>query len=272
MLRLFGSATMRLMPSSARQASCSGSPPRRRHLRTLLGEVVLQQLPHGRQALTQLAVGQLLRITHQLARQLIQLLRQRLGIGFAFIAEAAGAQAANKARVAQAQYRVDADDGVGQLFDMVQLKGVAVGVEKTAPGAHRAVVGQLALAAIMNAAQAIFPLDPQRRQVAIARQVCMADVFFTEGEHHLQVALFGRLFTGGEMKVVRFKPIQLLLRRQQQRQRIQQAGFTPGVFAEQQRVVVQHQGQPINAAKTYNFDTLQEHPPPPVRAVASSMR
>ncbi len=48
----------------------------------------------------------------------------------------------------------------------------------------------------MNAAQAIFPLDPQRRQVAIARQVCMADVFFTEGEHHLQVALFGRLFTG----------------------------------------------------------------------------
>ena len=159
MLRLFGSATMRLMPSSARQASCSGSPPARpRHLRTLLGEVVLQQLPHGRQALTQLAVGQLLRITHQLARQLIQLLRQRLGIGFAFIAEAAGAQAANKARVAQAQYRVDADDSVGQLFDMVQLKGVAVGVEKTAPGAHRAVVGQLALAAIMNAAQAIFPL------------------------------------------------------------------------------------------------------------------
>ena len=85
---------------------------------------MLQQLPHGRQALTQLAVGQLLRITHQLARQLIQLLRQRLGIGFAFIAEAAGAQAANKARVAQAQYRVDADDGVGQLFDMVQLKAL----------------------------------------------------------------------------------------------------------------------------------------------------
>ncbi len=105
--------------------------------------------------LAQLTVGQLLRIAHQLARQLIQLLRQRLGIGFAFIAEAAGAQAANKARVAQAQYRVDADDGVGQLFDMVQLKGVAVGVEKTAPGAHRAVVGQLAFAAVMNAAQAI---------------------------------------------------------------------------------------------------------------------
>ena len=50
---------------------------RPRHLRTLLGEVVLQQLLHGRQALTQLTVGQLLRIAHQLARQLIQLLRQR---------------------------------------------------------------------------------------------------------------------------------------------------------------------------------------------------
>ncbi len=126
-------------------------------------------LLHRRQPLTQLAVGQLLRIAHQLARQLIQLLRQRLGIGFTFIAEAAGAQAANKACVAQAQYRMNADDGVGQLFDMVQLKGIAVGVEKTAPGAHRAVVGQLALAAVMNAAQAILALDPQRRQVAITR-------------------------------------------------------------------------------------------------------
>ncbi|SVK49686.1 Uncharacterised protein [Acinetobacter baumannii] len=245
---------------------------RPRHLRALLGKVVLEQLLHRRQPLTQLAVGQLLRIAHQLARQLIQLLRQRLRIGFAFIAEAAGAQAANKARVAQAQNRVDADDGVGQLFDMVQLKGVAVGVEKTAPGAHRAVIGQLAFAAVVNAAQAVFPLDPQRRQMAVARQVRVADVFLAEGEYHLQVALFGRLLPGGKMEVVRFKSIQFLLRRQQQRQRIQQAGFTPGVFAEQQRVVVQHQGQPINTAKTYNFDTLQEHPPPPVRAVASSMR
>lgn len=131
---------------------------RPRHLRALLGEIVLEQLLHRRQPLTQFAVGQLLRIAHQLARQLIQLLRQRLRIGFAFIAEAAGAQAANKARVAQAQNRVDADDGVGQLFDMVQLKGVAVGVEKTAPGAHSAVIGQLALAAVVNAAQAVFPL------------------------------------------------------------------------------------------------------------------
>ena len=32
-----------------------------------------------------------------------------------------------------------------------------------------AVVGQLALAAVMNAAQAILALDPQRRQVAITR-------------------------------------------------------------------------------------------------------
>ena len=64
---------------------------------------------------------------------------------------------------------MNTDDGVGQLFDMVQLKGIAVGVEKTAPGAHRAVVGQLALAAVMNAAQAILALDPQRRQVAITR-------------------------------------------------------------------------------------------------------
>ena len=71
---------------------------------------------------------------------------------------------------------MNADDGVGQLFDMVQLKGVAVGVEKTAP-VHRAVIGQFALAAVMNAAQAVFALDPQRRQVAIARQVRMADVF-----------------------------------------------------------------------------------------------
>ena len=79
MLRLFGSATMRLMPSSARRILLrfAAATARPRHLRTLLGEVVLQQLLHGRRALTQLTVGQLLRIAHQLARQLIQLLRQR---------------------------------------------------------------------------------------------------------------------------------------------------------------------------------------------------
>ncbi|MNV62179.1 hypothetical protein D3C71_1547160 [compost metagenome] len=67
---------------------------------------------------------------------------------------------------------------------------------------------------------------------------------------------FGLFLARGEMKVMPFKTVQLLLRRQQQGQGVQQAGFTPGVFTQQQRVVVQHQRQPVNAAKTCNLDTL----------------
>ncbi|MNI48597.1 hypothetical protein D3C73_1031680 [compost metagenome] len=69
----------------------------------------------------------------------------------------------------------------------------------------------------------------------------MADIFLAEGKYHLQVPIFGLFLTGREMEIVRFKTVQLGFRCQQQGQRVKQAGFTPGIFAEQQRVVVQHQ-------------------------------
>ncbi|MNI48598.1 hypothetical protein D3C73_1031690 [compost metagenome] len=64
---------------------------------------------------------------------------------------------------------MDTDNGVCQLLNMVQLHRITVGIQETAPGANRAVIGQFTFAAIINAVQVIPALDPQRRQVAVTR-------------------------------------------------------------------------------------------------------
>ncbi|MNT19850.1 hypothetical protein D3C72_1551300 [compost metagenome] len=160
-------------------------PTRPGDLRTLLGKVMLQQLLHCCQPLPQLGVSQLLRVAYQLSRQLIQLLGQGLIVSRVFIVQRAGPQTADETRIAQAQYRMDANNGMCQLLNMMQLHRVTVGIQEAAPGTNRAVIGQFAFTAVINSVEVIFAFDPQRRKVAVTGEMSMADVFLTEGKDHL---------------------------------------------------------------------------------------
>jgi hypothetical protein len=89
----------------------------------LLGKIVLQQLHHCGQPLANLTVGQILRTRHQLSRQKIQL----AGGDFHFrhIRYRTVTDTPHKARIAQAQYRRQADQVAGQIVDIVQRNRVA---------------------------------------------------------------------------------------------------------------------------------------------------
>ena len=64
---------------------------------------------------------------------------------------------------------------------------------------------------------------------------------FTEGQDDMQMMLAPLNIAGRKPKIFPNKMIEVELRRQEQRQGIQQAGFTPGIFANQHVILFQHQ-------------------------------
>ncbi len=77
----------------------------------------------------------------------------------------------------------------------------------------------------------------------------------------MQMVFTSQQIPGREPEVFPDKMVQIGFRGEQQRQGIQQAGFTPGVFPNQHVVVLQHQRQTVNAAKPHDFHTFQQHVP-----------
>ena len=109
--------------------------------RSLLGKIVLQQLYHCGQPLTNLTVGQILRTRHQLSRQKIQL----AGGDFHFrhIRYGTVTDAPHKTRVAQAQHRRQADQVAGKIVDIVQRDRAGLLIKKITQGQHALVFRHL---------------------------------------------------------------------------------------------------------------------------------
>jgi hypothetical protein len=79
-----------------------------------------------------------------------------------------------------------------------------------------------------------------------------------EGEHQLQRARGFELGIFGPMKIILTKLIGLGIP-QQAPEGPQQAGFAPGVFADEHSGVVQPEGEAIYSAKTFDFNAFQKH-------------
>ncbi|MNE62042.1 hypothetical protein D3C80_1573000 [compost metagenome] len=80
----------------------------------LLGKIVFQQLLHRRKPAAQFAVFQRLRTVDQLPRQFIQLFCQLFIISRQPWCQRFAAQTTDKTRIAQTQYRIQADQRLCQ--------------------------------------------------------------------------------------------------------------------------------------------------------------
>ncbi|SAI05907.1 Uncharacterised protein [Enterobacter hormaechei] len=84
-----------------------------------------------------------------------------------------------------------------------------------------------------------------------------AGLGFAEGQNDMQVFLAPVDIPRRKPEVIMNEVVQVLFGRKQQRQGIQQAGFTPGVFAYQDVVLFQLQRQAVNPAKPDNLHTFE---------------
>jgi len=182
--------------------------------RALLGEVVLQQLHHGGKPLADLPVAEVLRPGNQLARQKIKLAGGHFHVRH--IRYGAVADAAHKARVAQAQDRHQPDQVAGKLVNALQRNRVTLLVEKLAQGENAVVFRHLAFQAVENTVVAVVARHPARRHRAKAANAMAARLGLPEGQNNVQV-----LFAPGDVprrkpEVVMRKVVKVILWRQEQ--------------------------------------------------------
>ena len=147
----------------------------------------------------------------------------------------------HKARVAQAQHRHQPHQVAHQLVNVGQLQRLPFAVDKAAQGHHAAVIRQLALQAIKNALIIVLAGHPAVAQRAKTPHPIAAGLVFAKGQDDMQMMLAPLNIAGRKPEILALKRVQLRLRRQQQRQRIKQAGFPPGVLADQDIILLQHQ-------------------------------
>jgi hypothetical protein len=84
---------------------------------------------------------------------------------------------------------------------------------------------------------------------------------FTEGQDNMQMVLASLDVARGKPEVIAYKVIKIELRGQKQGQRIKQTGLPPRVLPDQDVILLQHQRQTIDTAKTDDFYALKKHIP-----------
>ena len=127
-----------------------------------------------------------------------------------------------------------------QVINRLKFQRFAAVVQKAAQRHHCAIVSQFAFQPVMNARIPILPVIPYWREVAVSPPVVATRFGFAESENDVQMMFASMKITWREPKIVTGKMIEIVARRQQQRQRIQQTGFAPGVLANQNIGLFQH--------------------------------
>lgn len=125
---------------------------RRNAFISLLGKVMLQQLPHRHNPLTQILIGQSLQIASQFLHQLIEMLGQVVAVTLPHRQRHhVNPFASGKTRITQPQNRVQTNEFTRQRINVFQQQWLPVRVKETAPGAHRTAVIHFTLQTVENA-------------------------------------------------------------------------------------------------------------------------
>jgi len=147
----------------------------------------------------------------------------------------------HKTGIAQAQHRHQPYQVTGELINIFKLQRFPFAVNKAAQSHHAIIIGKLPLQAVEHSLIAIVAGYPAFAERPIAADPMAARFIFTEGQNNMQMTLAPLNIPGRKPKIFPNKMIEIELRRQEQRQGIQQAGFTPCIFANQHVILLQHQ-------------------------------
>ncbi|CDN05793.1 conserved hypothetical protein [Klebsiella quasipneumoniae subsp. similipneumoniae] len=169
--------------------------------------------------------------------------------------------APHKARVAQAQHRHQTHQVSGQLIDILQRQRFAFAIDKTAQGHHAVVIGEFAFQAVEHPVIAIITGHPTALKRTETPYPMAPRLGFTKGQNNMQMVLASLDVARGEPEVIANKVIKIELWRQKQGQRIKQTGLPPRVLPDQDVILLQHQRQTIDTAKTDDFYALKKHIP-----------
>ncbi|ESB01539.1 hypothetical protein HMPREF1619_02216 [Klebsiella pneumoniae 909957] len=169
--------------------------------------------------------------------------------------------AAHKARIAQAQHRHQTHQVSGQLINLLQHQRFAFTIDKAPQGHHAVIFGELALQAIEHPVIPVIARHPAALKRTETPDPMAAWLRFAEGQDNMQMVFAPLDVARGKPEIIANKVIKIELRRQKQGQRIKQTGLPPRVLPDQDVILLQHQRQTIDTAKTDDFYALKKHIP-----------